>query len=173
MNSRFLVLLCSMALSEVAVAQTASDTNEGAKLIHNSGNSFTLYWWGRSGRTYFLQHSEDLKTWLYFPDVIAAVPNNIPAILSYGFNVTGPDRFFLRLEFSDIATSNPATADFDGDGLSNAAELLLGTDPLSANTDGDGLSDGNEFLIGYNPKVADSTVDSSDRLLDVHTPLAP
>jgi len=35
-------------------------------------------------------------------------------------------------------------ADTDGDGLSDAAEVLLGTDPTSADTDGDGVADGQD-----------------------------
>lgn len=57
------------------------------------------------------------------------------------------------------------TADFDGDGLSDAAEATTyGTNPQDADTDGDGYSDGDEVLtlgVGsanpyfYNPLVAD------------------
>jgi hypothetical protein len=35
-------------------------------------------------------------------------------------------------------------ADTDGDGLSDAAEVLLGTDPTLADTDGDGVADGQD-----------------------------
>ena len=36
------------------------------------------------------------------------------------------------------------SADYDGDGLSNLAETLAGTDPMSADTDGDGIPDGED-----------------------------
>lgn len=153
-----------------AMSQTASTPNEGTRLSNGSGNSHTLTWWGQTGRTYFVQHSVDLVTWIYFPDIIESGTN---ALLGYGFTVSGPNQFYVRLKYTAIPTGNPLTADFDGDGLSNWDELQRGTDPFARDTDGDGMSDGNEYLLGRNPLLADSPVDASDRLLDVHTPLAP
>ncbi|MDP3837126.1 MAG: hypothetical protein Q8Q67_03430 [bacterium] len=45
----------------------------------------------------------------------------------------------------------PVPADADGDGLSDAAELYLGTNPQSADSDGDGYDDLSEILSGYDP----------------------
>ena len=51
-------------------------------------------------------------------------------------------------------------ADFDGDGLSDAAEFAaLASDPTKADSDNDGLSDGQEFELGTQPQVADSDGD--------------
>lgn len=51
------------------------------------------------------------------------------------------------------------TGDSDGDGLSDAEELLLGTDPYNPDTDADGLSDYCEVNIGTNPLLYDSDGD--------------
>ncbi|MDR1152895.1 MAG: hypothetical protein LBK72_10585, partial [Bifidobacteriaceae bacterium] len=42
-------------------------------------------------------------------------------------------------------------ADSDDDGLSDGAEIELGTDPLDADSDDDGLSDGAEVELGTDP----------------------
>ncbi len=43
------------------------------------------------------------------------------------------------------------SGDADGDGLSDDAEHIIGTDPLKADTDGDGIPDGAEIDQGTNP----------------------
>ncbi len=46
--------------------------------------------------------------------------------------------------------------DSDGDGLTNAQEISLGTNPLNIDTDGDGMPDGWEARFGTNPLVNDA-----------------
>ncbi len=46
--------------------------------------------------------------------------------------------------------------DTDSDGLTDKAELLLGTDPETDDTDGDGTSDGDEVTAGTDPLVDES-----------------
>lgn len=55
--------------------------------------------------------------------------------------------------------------DSDGDGLSDARELVLGTDPLNPDSDGDGLPDGLEMTWGSSPLVEDT---DGDGLPDAH-----
>jgi hypothetical protein len=49
--------------------------------------------------------------------------------------------------------------DNDGDGLTNGAELRLGTDPYSADTDQDGISDLQEVILGTDPNHPDTDHD--------------
>lgn len=45
----------------------------------------------------------------------------------------------------------PGAEDADGDGLTNAQEIALGTNPHALDTDGDGFSDGDEVAFGSAP----------------------
>ncbi|MFA6017689.1 MAG: hypothetical protein WCT28_02020 [Patescibacteria group bacterium] len=62
---------------------------------------------------------------------------------------------------SPTVTTNPATLlDSDGDGLTNARELELGTSVTKVDTDGDGLGDKEEVEVyGTNPRKADTDGD--------------
>ena len=105
---------------------------------------------GHSGQTYFVQCSDDLIHWSYVP----VIETGNAAVIEYGFTCTN-DHFFLRLRYTNAATGgNPDTADFDGDGLTNAQEINETgphTDPLEADTDGDGFQDGLEVQLDTDP----------------------
>ena len=54
---------------------------------------------------------------------------------------------------------DPNNPDFDADGLTDAAEIALGTNPLNPDTDGDGFKDGLEVKVGSDPLDASSGLD--------------
>lgn len=176
-----LTLLVGFVVLTTATAQTSTDPNEGSRLTYDSLlGSYDFSWWGQPGRTYFLQHSDDLLTWEYLP----LIESGTDGLLSWSFTSTA-SKFFLRLRFSDIPTSDPFGADFDGDKVSNYDELLFGTDPLVStdsdldglpddwekayfgnldssaadDPDNDGLSNLEEFMHGTNPNSPDSDFD--------------
>jgi len=51
----------------------------------------------------------------------------------------------------DDGTTPPEPTDSDGDGLSDAEEVIYGTEIFNPDTDGDGYSDGDEVKNGFNP----------------------
>ncbi len=136
-------------------AQTADDPNEGTKLEYDSTNEVWRFkWWGRAGSTYFLQHSEDLQTWAWIP----IVEPGDDSIKEWGLTSTS-EKFFLRLRYTTEPTSDPEGGDFDGDGVSNLAEVQQGLDPFDEDTDGDGMHDGYELANGLNPLLNDGNLD--------------
>ncbi|MBQ7189253.1 MAG: hypothetical protein IJR99_07535, partial [Kiritimatiellae bacterium] len=67
--------------------------------------------------------------------------------------------------FGDLLAGARLPGDFDGDGLSDSAELFAhGTDPRDRDTDGDGLSDGEEVAAGTDPLSPDSDGDGTNDL---------
>ena len=183
MNRLFLVLLTLLALAGPLVAQTSTDLGEGARIVKESSNTYTFRWWGRTGRTYFVRSSPDLFTWVWLTDIVSGAGQIVDPPLGFS---TSSDKYFMRLKYTDLPTNDPANADFDGDGISNADELSRNLDPLTdainRDSDGDGLPDdwerfwfngslthngaGNddpdgftnaeEFQFGLNPTVDDS-----------------
>lgn len=70
-----------------------------------------------------------------------------------------------------LALASPIRADEepdnDGDELTDAEEVLLGTDPAKIDTDDDTLTDGYEVELGTDPLVADSDGDELDDALEI------
>ncbi|WP_345736066.1 Ig-like domain-containing protein [Prosthecobacter algae] len=64
---------------------------------------------------------------------------------------SGPTGSQSTLLFPGISAANGATVDLDGDGLSNLAESVIGTNPTQADTDNDGIPDGTEIRQGSDP----------------------
>jgi hypothetical protein len=121
--------LSLLALAGMASAIFAQAQQPQAVLTPGIDNTWNLDWEGISGRTYFLQHSEDLVSWQYFPLIESG--NN--ATLGWGF-ASSADKFFVRLRYTDQPTSNPDFADFDADDLTNWNEIFIySTDPFRGN----------------------------------------
>ncbi len=84
---------------------------------------------------------------------------NTPVSGLRGIRVHGGARVFLGVHEITVCDSTTA-ADTDGDGLSNAAETLAGTDAAHQDTDGDAALDGTEVnTLLTNPLLADTDDD--------------
>ncbi len=75
-----------------------------------------------------------------------------------GFDFSPIRRNFIHRKFfftnrSVLPTPEGPQVDSDGDGISDARELEMGTDPTRRDTDGDGCSDLMEERSGWNPRV--------------------
>jgi len=67
-----------------------------------------------------------------------------------------PDR--VDMGCYELSTAAPEPKDSDSDGISDADELLNGTDPNNPDSDGDGLNDGEEAFAGTNPNDPSSNL---------------
>jgi hypothetical protein len=150
------LLLLVAAAAACALAQSPVDQNEGSKLEHDEANGIWRFkWWAKSGRTYFLQHSDNLTLWNWVP----IVESGNDSLKEWGFSISG-DRFFVRLRHTDQTTTDPENDDFDDDGVPNLAEVAQGLDPFNPDTDGDGLPDGWEIANGLDPLFNDASADA-------------
>jgi hypothetical protein len=93
--------------------------------------------------------------------------------LLFKLNGVGSDNAVAVVDSITITTADDA----DGDGLTFAQEMALGTDPRYADTDGDGLNDGDEVNVYHtNPLLADSDGDGmsdADEIIAGTDPLDP
>ena len=138
------VMLALMMMSCGAFGQAASDPGEGLRAVPSDVAGVTaVKWWGKLGRSYFVQSSETLLpgSWQYMP----VVEDGADGVCTYNLQ-TSAERMFVRLVYTDQAPAGgAATADFDGDGIANHLEVSssVGLNPLDAlqDEDGDGLPD--------------------------------
>lgn len=141
--------------------QTAADPGEGLCIdLAGMPGIRAVKWWGKVGRTYFVQSNPTLNpnTWSYMP----VVETGADAVHSWNLSTTG-ERMFVRLVYTDqLYSGSASTADFDGDGLTNAQEVASSgprSNPLNEDTDDDGFSDSVEWDNGYNPLLGTSNPD--------------
>lgn len=126
----------------------STDENQRLRAVPGAPGAYEFGWWGRAGRTYFVQRSADLVSpWEYFP----VIEKGGDAAISYGF-VSDSPRVFVRLLHIAGTDGDPYSLDSDGDGLSNRQEFDARTDPFSADTDRDGMPDKWETDHGLDPR---------------------
>lgn len=124
-----MVLIC-LGFAVKATAQSPEDLHEGLRLEKVSEFEHKISWWGKAGRTYFVEASEDLFHWTYLPLIEFGAHSPI----EWGFTCS-ESAYFFRLRYTDAdAGGNVLTADFDGDGVPNLQELQNGFDPLDGSS---------------------------------------
>ncbi len=157
----FLTLISTLAGALAAPALTPSGITENSRILYNpSTDTYTFTWDGRVGWTYFIQQSSDLMEWGYVPIIEPGQGEEI----AWGFSVSSPEPFFMRLMMSDVPTADAWQDDFDDDGFGNQLELDLGTDPLDkTDSDFDGIPDDieaiwdNDVSTAWKQAVVDDT----------------
>ncbi len=102
--------------------------------------------------------SESIALSLYgqsWSDYIIDIPPTLFPKFTVGVDMTGSeivDRSVMKTRFA-LTVENPKS-DNDGDGISNEAEIRLGTSINDADTDNDGYPDGLEVGQGHDPLTA-------------------
>ena len=115
-----LVFLCSSVVG-------AERRQPRPKVTRGEDGYAHLEWLSLPGRTYFVQYSYDLVTWNYTDEIFQSGLD----VVGMTFD-PGDDSMYLRLKYTDFATSDAETANFDGAGGTNREELDAGTDPMLA-----------------------------------------
>lgn len=82
-----------------------------------------------------------------------------------------------QVDLTNVVVAQVAIVDADGDGLTDAQEIALGTDPTAVDTDGDRVGDGTEVGLGLDPLRTDSDgggrTDGEELFDDATDPLDP
>jgi hypothetical protein len=93
------------------------------ELLGETPEAITITWPTIVGKQYTLMVSPDLVEWLPV-DSETLIGNGDP--IEYGMTLPEYDKLFWRVKVEDV--------DSDGDGLTDAEEMVLGTDPSQAET---------------------------------------
>ena len=125
------------------------------RAVPDAPGSLQLAFWASEGRVYYIQKSENLVSWEYFP----VIEVGHDAAVSYAFTSDSP-RIFIRLHHDPATGSDPYLLDPDGDGLDTAQEFALRTNPFDPDTDDDTLPDKWEADHALDPRVNDAASDA-------------
>ena len=149
MRTALAILFCSSSLL------TAQGTPQPLpEVFRDAEQDWNLSWWGISGRSYFIEVSDDMRNWSFAPII---EPGNDEEIVWETGALS--QRQFIRLTYTDQTAADLDAADFDADGLGNLQEISVHhTHPLKSDTDFDGLADGWEIANDLDPKTTDRSI---------------
>lgn len=143
----------------------ASDPLSGQVVGYS--HSTVLLQWSLASRTYTQKVLVERKlaaggAWqrvAELHDAASLTDTNLQAGTQYSYRLKSESYGGASAYSAEVSFTTPrrsATAqDPDGDGLTTAEELALGTDPNLPDSNGDGLEDGLSFWAGYNPASPD------------------
>ncbi len=120
------------------LAMATADLHGGSYVWDDDGLVFGTYFANTAGLT--------VPTGYEFVDLAGAGA----ADPGWGFKLSA-DHPNAYLYVVYVAQGSQADTDTDGDGLTDAEEVQLGTDLSKADTDGDGVDDGDEVVAGTDP----------------------
>lgn len=99
-------------------------------------------WIGQEGVTWFIQGSDNLVDWHFYPLVDYGIEHDPLDFTS------SSDKYFMRLWYTSqpLAGGTAEAMDFDGDGLPSLFEVaIFGTNPLRFDTDSGTTSDATKY----------------------------
>lgn len=153
----------------LTLAFTAS-AGSSPTFVPLGSSSYRFDWTGEVGITYFVQDSQDMQSWRYFPLIEHGLLHDPLNVTPLDGNNVPLEKYFMRLVQTDIPTLDPEGDDFDSDGLPNLYELdTVASDPLDgtsagADSDNDGMPDGWEMYFFGNLTAVAATVGQPDGL---------
>ena len=143
-------------LNVIQVPEFRSDVNGDGISDPITPEAIILTWPTIPGKLYTLCHSPDLAPGNWSPVEQAFIGDGTEEEFTFTLaenenHEPPPDKWFWRVMIEDADSNHDGqtdaedyqlAADMDGDGLTLAQEIALGTDPTNPDTDNDGLPDG-------------------------------
>jgi hypothetical protein len=157
------------------ITVNARHSDGGLARLELDGAGFTVLSWTNSNATNIFFNPAIFETNATFQVAMPAPGTNEFVIRAFATNDLPATLTVRIIALSDLdhdGIPDRDDPDIDGDGLSNAQELALGTDPRNPDTDGDGLTDGQEVALGTDPLNSDTDGDGIPDKIDSN-PLVP